>query len=171
MTRFQRRIVVERPIHETFAFVSDLRNAPKWDPTVREAVKLSEGEIGLGTSFRLTSRLPGPGVGRLTLERPYEVIDFSPPTADRPGRIRMEGETRVARYVEAVTFTSCPEGTQLDYDARLGVKGILTPSRWLAWFAARWMGKRATDLQAEAILKWVPPAPAARSEGVLRQHA
>jgi len=35
-----------------FAFVSDLRNEPRWNPECRAITKLDEGPVGLGTRYR-----------------------------------------------------------------------------------------------------------------------
>jgi uncharacterized protein YndB with AHSA1/START domain len=51
MFSLEKSIVVNRPIEEVFAFVSNSENRPKWVP-VSEVQKVTEGPIRIGTTFR-----------------------------------------------------------------------------------------------------------------------
>ena len=51
MIRIEASAVVNRPIEEVFAFVSDMANATQWSAEVVEAKKTSEGPVGAGTTF------------------------------------------------------------------------------------------------------------------------
>src|SRR4029079_5945778 len=53
MAFYEISIHVPRPIEETFAFVSNFRNAAKWDPRTYSAEKTTPGPIGIGTVFVL----------------------------------------------------------------------------------------------------------------------
>ena len=48
----QGEIVIDRPREEVFNFVADGENEPRYNTRMRVAKKISEGPIGIGTSFR-----------------------------------------------------------------------------------------------------------------------
>lgn len=51
MLEFENTIRVNRPISEVFTFLADLENIPKWNYYVLEVRKLSEGPVGIGTTY------------------------------------------------------------------------------------------------------------------------
>jgi len=52
MARNEIKIVINRPIEEVFAFVSNSENLPRWRSTSLEVKKTSEGPLGVGSTFR-----------------------------------------------------------------------------------------------------------------------
>ena len=52
MARNEIKIVINRPIEEVFAFVSNSENLPRWRSTSLEVKKTSEGPLGVGGTFR-----------------------------------------------------------------------------------------------------------------------
>ena len=67
-------VVIERPIEEVFAFVTDPDNVSLWQSTSLATEKTSEGPVGVGTTFRDTSKF----LGR-RIESDYEVTENEPP--------------------------------------------------------------------------------------------
>ena len=51
MLTFEQTIRINRPVAEVFAFLADLENLPKWNYYVLEVRKLSDGPIGIGTTY------------------------------------------------------------------------------------------------------------------------
>ena len=51
MLEFENNIRIDRPIAEVFAFLSDLKNIPKWNYYVLKVTKLSIGPVGIGTTY------------------------------------------------------------------------------------------------------------------------
>lgn len=51
MLEFEKTICIDHPIAEVFAFLSDLENIPKWNYYVVRVTKLSNGPIGIGTTY------------------------------------------------------------------------------------------------------------------------
>ena len=45
-------VVIDRPIEEVFAFVTDPDNVSLWQSTSLETEQTSEGPVGVGTTFR-----------------------------------------------------------------------------------------------------------------------
>jgi uncharacterized protein YndB with AHSA1/START domain len=65
--------VINRPVEEVFAFLSDLENNMKWRPGQVEATKTSTGPIGVGTTYRMVNN----ALGR-RLEGEAEVTEYEP---------------------------------------------------------------------------------------------
>lgn len=55
----QSSIVIERPIEDVFAFVSDPSNDPQWCPTVRNAWEVGPGEPVVGREYEFMHK-PAP---------------------------------------------------------------------------------------------------------------
>ena len=51
MARIEINLVINRPVEEVFAFVSNSENLPRWRSTSLEVKKTSEGAIGVGSTF------------------------------------------------------------------------------------------------------------------------
>jgi hypothetical protein len=128
MARFETTLTVPRPVEDTFGFVSDFRNAARWDPRTYAAEKATPGPIGLGTRFVLTGGLlPHSVVARLRLpvalagmRLPYDVVGF-----EAPHGFVLAGETRLVAYRDRLEFASEGPGTRVRYEAELRLKGIL----------------------------------------------
>ena len=59
MIRIEHTTVINRPIEDVFAVVSDVEGWPRWNKTAREAHTTSEGPVGLGTTFTLAGSILG----------------------------------------------------------------------------------------------------------------
>src|SRR5262245_59921436 len=113
----------------TFAFVTDFRHAPLWDPYTYAAQKITPGPIGLHTQFVLRgglirrqtlARLHVPSALRPSLALADEVISFVPQR-----EMVVRGETAWLRYEDQLTFTAEGDATRLRYTATLTLKGVL----------------------------------------------
>jgi len=63
MAKFEINLIINRPIEEVFAFISNAENLPLWRATALEVRSASSGPIGVGSVFR----------GRFTfLGRPFD---------------------------------------------------------------------------------------------------
>ena len=67
-------VVIERPVEEVFAFATDPENEPLWQSTSLETEQTSGGPVGVGATFRNTSKF----LGR-RIETTYEVTENEPP--------------------------------------------------------------------------------------------
>jgi uncharacterized protein YndB with AHSA1/START domain len=74
-------ITIDRPVVDVFAYLADSTNAPEWLPAARKREKITEGPIGVGTTFAGTDRFPGRDV-----DWTLEIIEFEP---DRYVRFEM----------------------------------------------------------------------------------
>src|SRR5574341_949488 len=107
-------IVINRPIGEVFGFLSNMENNMKWRISQQEVKKLSEGPIGVGTTYRMVNHV----LGR-QLETEAEVIEFEPNrkymTRDKSGTLPLEAQ----RIFEAVEG-----GTRVTFILRADPSGI-----------------------------------------------
>ncbi len=128
MAIYETTLIVPRPIEETFAFVSDFRNAARWDPRTYSVSKTTDGPVGTGTRFMLTGGLLHEDtLKRLHLSEsligmplPYDVVSF-----DAPNEFILEGESRILRYRDRLRFFAQGSSTRLVYYAELEMKGPL----------------------------------------------
>ena len=67
-------VVFERPVEEVFTFATDPENEPLWQSTSLETERTSEGPLGVGATFRNTSKF----LGR-RIETTYEVTEMEYP--------------------------------------------------------------------------------------------
>jgi hypothetical protein len=72
MAGLQQSVVINRPVGQVFAFVSDFENDPPWTAAA-EMRRTSPGPLGIGTTFRQRDRI----LGR-PLELSMEVVGYQP---------------------------------------------------------------------------------------------
>ena len=66
---FTNTLIIDRPVADTFAFISDFENMPKWNYVVAETTNESPPGRGAGTIYRQRRR---------TDEQRFVVTDFEP---------------------------------------------------------------------------------------------
>ena len=59
MARIEESVEIKRPVEQVFAYTTDAKNWQKWNSIIVEAEQTSPGPVGVGTTFRGTSRLMG----------------------------------------------------------------------------------------------------------------
>ena len=52
MARIEESVEIKCPVDQVFTYTTEARSWPKWHGTILEAEQSSEGEIGIGTTFR-----------------------------------------------------------------------------------------------------------------------
>ena len=52
MARIEINLVINRPVEEVFAFVSNSENLPRWRSTSLDIKKTSDGSLGVGSTFK-----------------------------------------------------------------------------------------------------------------------
>ena len=67
MIEFKNSILIERPLREVFAFISDFENMPKWNYFVTDVVKHSDGPVGIGAIYHQK---------RKTDQQRFKVVEF-----------------------------------------------------------------------------------------------
>jgi uncharacterized protein YndB with AHSA1/START domain len=72
MAKIEVSTVINRPIEEVFAVLSNEENRSKWSSTTIEVKKTSEGPIGVGTTWRGVDRIFGRQMERESVYTEYE---------------------------------------------------------------------------------------------------
>jgi uncharacterized protein YndB with AHSA1/START domain len=73
MIKIETSIVINRPIEEVFAFVTDVEKLSQWSAELVEAKKTSEGPVGVGTTFSGVVKM----LGR-RMENEHKVSEYEP---------------------------------------------------------------------------------------------
>lgn len=103
MINVEDSIVINRPIEEVFAYVSDLTNAPEWQTGLIEVRKTTAEPIGMGAQFTFVRKFLGRKLeasNRFTAYKPNQIITFVTTT----GPMAVE-----ASYL----FAAEPDGTRV----------------------------------------------------------
>lgn len=98
---------------ELFDYMADFANAEHWDPGTKSAMRLDDGELGVGSRFELVVEFAG-------RETPfsYEITEYEP-----PDRVVVEADSAATHLTDTMTASRAEEGSVLTYDARLELKG------------------------------------------------
>jgi uncharacterized protein YndB with AHSA1/START domain len=70
--KFENTVRIDRPVEDVFAFLADFENIPKWNYAIVETHRLSEGPVGVGTTYRQVRSVPSRS------EETFEVTEFEP---------------------------------------------------------------------------------------------
>ena len=103
--------VIDRPVSEVFAAVSDLTTFPSWNPTTKTAVKLSDGEIGEGTRFEMSVK----GFGKQEME----LTEFQ-----KDQQVRVTPHSKMFSGGHRFIFTVDGGKTRIDHELEIDPKGI-----------------------------------------------
>jgi hypothetical protein len=164
MATFHTSLWIPRPPADVFAFVSDFRNAPRWDPRTYSAVMVTDEPIGLGTRFELQGGLLTKSVhdelpaflrGNETL--PYDIVEFDPPRV-----VAFRGETKTTRYHDRIALSEEAGGTRLVYDAELTLTGLLELGAPAFQVLFEKIGRDATDPIPAAVVEALSNGPGQR---------
>ncbi|MFQ5594038.1 MAG: SRPBCC family protein [Anaerolineae bacterium] len=111
MARIEASVVINRPIEEVFAFVTDSEKMSHWMSELVEAKQTSEGPVGVGTTYMAVAT----PLGRRA-ESTQEVVEYEPnrkfafkstsgPVASKDNYTfeSVAGGTKVTRVAEAET--------------------------------------------------------------------
>ena len=114
MARYRGTVISTRSVGDTFDYMADFANASEWDPGTAAAVRLDDGPVGLGSTFRLDV-----AVGSRTTPLDYRIVAY-----ERPHRVVLLGESDTIRSEDTMTLVATADGgSVLTYDADLTLKG------------------------------------------------
>jgi len=103
MVTVETSIIINRPIEEVFAYLTDARNNPQYDTGLVEVRQTPESPVGLGTKITEVRKF----LGR-KIESSREVVEYEPPTKciqkNTAGPFPVEG---------SLTFEPTAEGTKV----------------------------------------------------------
>jgi uncharacterized membrane protein len=108
MISIEESIVINRPVAEVFALLSDFGNNPTWSSAFLEAKKTSEGPIGVGTTWQGVGKFLGKRIEVEIEETEYEPNRKSTQKSKSPFPVHQQmtfesenGATRVNVRLEA----------------------------------------------------------------------
>jgi uncharacterized membrane protein len=73
MARIEESVEIKGPVDKVFAYTTEAKNWPKWQSITPEAERTSEGPMGIGTTFKGTSRMMG-----LSVKWTAKVTEYEP---------------------------------------------------------------------------------------------
>jgi uncharacterized protein YndB with AHSA1/START domain len=110
----EQSIVIDRPIAEVFAFVTDQRNTPQWQAGLVEVRPLAEGLPGVGKRYALVRKFMGRRMEAVNEYLRYEtdkLVTFK----------TISGPEVEASYL----FEPVENGTRLTSRVRLQIPGVM----------------------------------------------
>jgi ligand-binding SRPBCC domain-containing protein len=116
MATIQESIEIISPVEKVFAFTTDAASWYQWQSTILEAEQTSQGPVGVGTTFRGTTRLMG-----RTMKWTAKATEFEP--SKKFGKDITSGSVFIKQHN---TYDPTKEGVRftLIYDMHVG--GFLT---------------------------------------------
>jgi uncharacterized protein YndB with AHSA1/START domain len=109
---FENTVMIRRPTAEVFGFLADFENIPKWNDAIVETHKLSQGPVGVGTSYRQIRSVPSRG------EERFEVTAYDPPR-----QLEIQGQLGPFPSRLAYDLDAIPEGTRVTNTVELQLRG------------------------------------------------
>jgi uncharacterized protein YndB with AHSA1/START domain len=107
-------VVINSPVGQVFAAMTDTKNQPQWDPGLLEARLTPDAPVSVGTKITEVRKF----MGRAS-ENTGEVIEFEPNS-----RITRKSVDMPMTVVGTITFAATPEGTKVNWRWDLQFKGI-----------------------------------------------
>ena len=102
MGRIEESIEIKCPVDKAFAYNSIAENWPKWHDYLPQAAQTSQGQVGIGTTFKGKTRMWG-----LTLEWTGKLIEYEPYK-----RWRLIVDAGSVSTDEKLTFDAVESGTR-----------------------------------------------------------
>jgi hypothetical protein len=114
MARITERLASPATPEVAFDSLADFTTTAEWDPGIAAAERLDDGPIGLGSRFKVRSRL-----GVVTVPLVYEITHY-----ERPDRLVLSTEGPIHRGEDDVRFATGPDGgTVVTWTAMFAMRG------------------------------------------------
>jgi carbon monoxide dehydrogenase subunit G len=104
--------MIARAIEDVFAFLSDLENVPEWNYAIVETRKISEGPVGVGSTYRQVRSVPSRSEERL------EITAYDPPR-----QLEVRGQLGPFRSRLFYALNATPEGTRVTNTVEVELRG------------------------------------------------
>jgi len=127
-TPISHSVVINRPLEDVFAFVTDFRNDKKWWKPVTYSEMVTSGEFGVGSEFIQHAK-----VMFVPVQNRLRVLEIS-----APNWVRYRNESNQLAYDLMYKFEAVDGGTRFSHDVQLEMKGVLGIFKPLTmWFLNR----------------------------------
>jgi hypothetical protein len=112
MARIEESVEINCPVEKVFVYTTDAGKWNQWQSTIMEAEQTSPGPVGVGTTFRGTSRLMG-----RTMKWTARATEFESP--ERYAKNITSGSVVIEQHN---TYSPTPQGSKftLVYDMKVG---------------------------------------------------
>ena len=114
MIKAERTVVIERPIQEVFAYVTDQTNTPKWQAGLVEVERMTPDPIGVGTKHRFVRNFMG---RRMEAHNEYMAYE--------PNKLVTFRTTSGPPLIASYLFEALADGTRLISRVELRGPGLL----------------------------------------------
>lgn len=114
MADFNASVIICEPVEEVFAYFADMGNAPEYMNKVESTEKQTDEPIGIGTKYKEIRNVRGNKV--------YAEIEYLA-YEENVGFIRRSSSNGLT-VDYAYHFSEIPEGTQVEFEGTVLVKGI-----------------------------------------------
>lgn len=140
MYQFEQNVFINRPQQEVFDYLTNPVNNPQWQSGGGTTEMTSEGPIGLGSTFRSTTKFLGRGIG--------STLEFS--SWDPPKVYTQKALSGPIPFELKTTLDSKENGTQLTISGQAEFSGFFKMAEGLV---GKQLEKRMdTDLNALKLL-------------------
>jgi uncharacterized protein YndB with AHSA1/START domain len=114
MIKMETTVVINHPIEDVFAFVSNIEKLSQWAGPVLEAKQTSEGPVGVGTTSTRVVQFLGQ-----RLETTHEVTEYEPNR-----KISFKSSSGPIPIEERFTFESVEDGTKGTFSGEVEAGGF-----------------------------------------------
>jgi uncharacterized membrane protein len=114
MIHFEFGLLIDRPVADVFAFLSNLNNLPRWQNMIREVKPANDKASGLGAAFTAKGEVMG-----RSIDGTLEVVEYEPGV-----RFGYKAKMGPAGIQASVTFKPAGTGTKLSLSANAEPAGI-----------------------------------------------
>ena len=121
MARIEESVEIKYPADKVFTYTTDAKSWPKWHKTMPEAEQTSQGQFGVGTTFKGKNRMMG-----LTSKWTAKLMEYDPPKMW--GKIIDSGSVIID---DKLIFNPTEGGTRFTMVYDVKVSGILKLLSWM----------------------------------------
>lgn len=115
MARIEESVEINCPVEKVFAFTTDAGKWSTWQSIIPEAEQTSLGPVGVGTTFRGTTRLMG-----RSMTWTARAIEYEP--SEKFGKDIDSGSIRIEQHD---TYNPIPQGSRFTLVYNMKVGGLL----------------------------------------------
>jgi uncharacterized protein YndB with AHSA1/START domain len=108
MVRIEESVVINRPVEDVFAFMSNPENDPQWQSETTETEITSQGPIGVGTTYLDVTHF----LGR-RIESIYEFTEY-----EINKKLSLKTTSGPIPIEATITYESVENGTKVNFSAR-----------------------------------------------------
>ena len=122
MFKYEKSVFINRPQQEVFDFVTNLSNDPKWQASIESVRQISDGKIGVGSTFRYEAKL----LGRKS-ETEIQLTGYEPPNG-----ASVKAINGPVPFENTYKFESKGDGTKMTFSGHAEIAGFFKMAEGLA---------------------------------------